>query len=208
MKTFRPLLSLAAVASLLAFAAPASAAEPKIGLIDLKRVFEEYYKTKLADAAIKEEATGLDKDRKALIDDHTKAMDDYKKALDEANNQAISADEREKRKKEAEGRLIKINDLRQTIEQFDRTAKQNLDEKLRITRDKILNEIKAVIATKSKGGGYTLVLDSSSSEPGGRPAVVLYSNGENDLTDTILQQLNANAPADLPRTDGKKDDKK
>ena len=131
-------------------------------------------------------------------------MDDYKKAVDEANNQAVSADEREKRKKDAEGRLVKINDLRQTIEQFDRTAKQNLDEKLRQTREKILVEIKAAINTKSKNGGFTMVLDSSTADPGGRPPVVLYNNGENDLTDVVLAQLNANAPTDLPKTDEKK----
>ena len=202
MKLFRlPLLF--TCACLIAIALPSIAVEPKIGIIDLKKVFEDYYKTKLADAAIKEEASGLDKDRKALIEDHTKVMDDYKKALDEANNQATSADEREKRKKEAEGKLIKINDLRQTIDQFDRTAKQNLDEKLRITRDKILTEIKAVVASKSKAGGFTVVLDSSTSDAGGRPAVVLYSNGENDLTASILEQLNANAPADLPKLGNK-----
>lgn len=195
-------------AASLVFTPPATAAEPKIATVDLKKVFEDYYKTQLADTAIKEEASGLDKDRKALIEDHTKAMDDYKKALDEANNQAISADEREKRKKEAEGKLIKINDLRQTVEQFDRTAKQNLDEKLRMTREKILKEIKDVITTKSKVGGFTLVLDSSTAEPAGRPPVVLYTNGDNDLTAAVLETLNANAPADLLKPVTKKDEKK
>jgi len=207
MKMLRPLLLLTC-AGFLALAPAATSAEPRIATVDLKKVFEDYYKTKLADAAIKEEASGLDKDRKAIIEDHTKAMEDYKKALDEANNQAISADEREKRKKEAEGRLIKINDLRQTVEQFDRTAKQNLDEKLRLTREKILTEIKNVITTKSKAGNFTLVLDSSTAEPAGRPPMVLYTNGDNDLTPAVLAQLNASAPADLPKTDVTKDEKK
>ena len=205
MRNFRPTLVLAILGvALLSSALSAHAAELKLGTVDLKKVFEEYYKTKLADAAIKEEAGALEKDRKALIDDHTKAMDDYKKAVDEANNQAVSADEREKRKKDAEGRLVNINDLRQTIEQFDRTAKQNLDEKLRQTREKILVEIKAAINTKSKNGGFSMVLDSSTADPGGRPPVVLYTSGENDLTDVVLAQLNANAPTDLPKTDEKK----
>lgn len=207
MKMLRSLLLTVCAASFLCVQ-PIEAADAKIATIDLKKVFEDYYKTKLADAAIKEEASGLDKDRKALIEDHSKAMDDYKKALDEANNQAISADEREKRKKEAEGKLIKINDLRQTVEQFDRTAKQNLDEKLRMTREKILKEINEVINTKSKAGAFTLVLDSSTPEPAGRPPVVLYTNGDNDLTKAVLDTLNANAPADLPKTDTKKDEKK
>jgi outer membrane protein len=204
MKTFR-IATLLACAALLA--GSARAADLKIGTIDLQKVFSDYYKTRLANAAIQEEVAGLQKDNKALIEEHAKAVDDYKKALDEANNQAVSAEEREKRKKEAEGKLIKINDLRQTIEQFERTAKGNIEEKLRQSREKILKEIKDVIATKSKSAGMSMVFDSSTSELGRLP-VVLYTNGTNDLTDEILAQLNANAPPDLPKLDEKKDEKK
>jgi len=52
------------------------------------------------------------------------------------------------------------------------------------------------------------VLDSSTAEPAGRPPMVLYTNGDNDLTPAVLAQLNASAPADLPKTDVKKDEKK
>ena len=204
MKTLR-IATLVTCAVLLACSA--RAADSKIGTIDLQKVFTKYYKTDLANAAIQEEVGGLQKDNKALIEEHTKAVDDYKKALDEANNQAVSAEEREKRKKEAEGKLIKINDLRQTIDQFERTAKGNIEEKLRQSREKILKEIKEVIAIKCKSAGMSMVFDNSSSELGRLP-VVLYSNGSNDLTDEILVQLNANAPADLPRTDEKKGDEK
>ena len=204
MKTLR-ITTLVTCAVLLACSA--RAADSKIGTIDLQKVFTKYYKTDLANAAIQEEVGGLQKDNKALIEEHTKAVDDYKKALDEANNQAVSAEEREKRKKEAEGKLIKINDLRQTIDQFERTAKGNIEEKLRQSREKILKEIKEVIAIKCKSAGMSMVFDNSSSELGRLP-VVLYSNGTNDLTDEILAQLNANAPADLPKTDEKKGDEK
>jgi outer membrane protein len=207
MKTLR-LKFLVPLACLVLLALASPAAEPKIATIDLAKVFSDYYKTKLADAAIKEEITGLEKDRKAYIEDLQKAGDDYKKAIDEANNQAVSAEEREKRKKEAEGKLIKINDLKQTLEQFDRTAKGNMDEKMRQTRDKIVNEIKNVVSAKAKSAGYTMVLDSSSAEPGGRPPVIIYTNGENDITTNVLTQLNANAPTDLPRIDDRKLDKK
>ena len=52
------------------------------------------------------------------------------------------------------------------------------------------------------------MLDSSNAEPTGRPPVVLYTNGENDLTAAVLEQLNVNAPVDPTKTDGKKDEKK
>jgi outer membrane protein len=203
MKTFR-IATLVTCAALLTISA--RAADLKIGTIDLQKVFEGYFKTRLANAAIQDEIAGLKKDNAALIEEHTKAVDDYKKALDEANNQAVSADEREKRKKEAEGKLIRINDLRQTIDQFERTAKGNIDEKLRQSREKIVKEIKEVIATKCKSNGMSMVFDSGTSE--GRLPMVLYTNGTNDLTDEILTQLNANAPPDLPKVDEKKGDEK
>ena len=74
MKTIQ--LKLLASLCLGCMAFSALAAEPKIGTIDLKKVFDDYYKTKLADASIKEEATGLEKDRNALIEEHQKAKDE------------------------------------------------------------------------------------------------------------------------------------
>jgi len=181
-------------------------ADQKIAILDLKKIFDEFYKTKIADAVIKEEAAILDKDRKALIDQYQKLVDDHKKALEDANNQAISFDEREKRKKVAEGKLIEINDIEQSIKQFDRTAKGNLGEQQRIAREKILKEIQTIVNNKAKAGGYSVVIDSAAETINGT-AVVLYTNGQDDLTPAVLKELNANAPTDLPKND-KKEDKK
>lgn len=192
---------------LLALTGFGPAAEVKIAVIDLKKVFDDYYKTKLADASIKDEAAGLDKDRKGMTDDYQKAIDDYKKAVEEANNQAISADEREKRKKEAEGKLIRVNDLEQSIKQFDRTARGNLEEKQRLAREKILVEIRNVVTEKAKSAGYTLVLDSAA-EGLSRTPVIFYTAGvDNDLTAAVLAQLNSTAPPDLLRLDERKENK-
>ncbi len=193
---------LLAAFSLAAFLALPAMAEQKIAILDLKKIFDEYYKTRIADAAIKEEAASLDKDRKSLTDQYQKLADDYKKALEDANNQAISFDEREKRKKSAEGKLIEINDIEQSIKQFDRTAKGNLEEKQTIARQKILKEIQTIVNNKAKAGGYALVIDSAA-EAMSRTSVVLYTNGQDDLTPSVLKELNANAPDDLPKTDKK-----
>jgi outer membrane protein len=180
----------------------AGAAEQKIAIIDLQSVFTNYFKTKIADAAIRDEAGALDKDRKSLTDQYQKLTEDYKKAIEDASNQAISADERDKRKKAAEGKLIEINDLEQQIKQFDRTARGNLEEKQRMAREKILTQIKSVVATKAQAGKYTMVLDTAG-EGLSRTSVVFYNNGEHDITAEVLKALNADAPADLPKTDKK-----
>ena len=69
---------------------PASA-QTKIGLIDLQKVFDGYYKTKAADALIQDQKADFLKQKKTLLEGYEKAGNDYKKALDDSNNQAVSA---------------------------------------------------------------------------------------------------------------------
>ncbi|HWY76732.1 MAG TPA: hypothetical protein VN281_14010, partial [Verrucomicrobiae bacterium] len=51
--------------ALLAFVALPAAAQPRIATIDLKKVFDNYYKRVQADAAIKEREADLDKEFQA-----------------------------------------------------------------------------------------------------------------------------------------------
>ena len=170
-------------------------AQGKIGTIDLRRVFDEYYKTKAADATLKDRAGDLDKERKALLEQYQKSTDDYKKALDDANNQAVSADEREKRKKSAEGKLLEIKELEQNITQFDKQATNTLTEQQRRMRDNILGEIRGVINAKAKAAGYSMVIDTAAESVNKTPIILYTSGNENDLTSSVLSQLNASAPA-------------
>lgn len=170
-----------------------ASAQTKIATIDLRRVFDEYYKTKSADATLKDRAADLDKENKALMEQYKKVSEDYKKALDDANNQAVSADEREKRKKAAEGKLLEIKELEQNLTQFERQARGTLEEQQRRMRDNILGEIRAVINIKAKAGAFTLVLDTVAESINKTP-ILLFTNGENDITDAVLAQLNASAP--------------
>jgi outer membrane protein len=171
-----------------------ASAQTKIGTIDLRKVFDDYYKTKAADANLKEKAGELDKERKNLMDQYGKSRDDYKKSLDGANDQAVSADEREKRKKTAESKLLEIKELEQTIDQFDRQSRTTLEEQQRRMRDNILKEIQTVITTKAKAANYSMVLDTAS-ESFNKTPILLYTNGENDITAMVLKDLNQAAPA-------------
>jgi outer membrane protein len=180
----------AVICSMLAFSARA---ETKIGLIDLRAVFDKYYKTKQADANLKEEAADLEKQRKEMVDDFKKGEDEWKKLLDKSNDQAIAAEEREKNKDAANKKLAELKDMEQTVGQFERSSRAKLAEKQRRRRDDILDEIREVVNTKAKAAGYTIVIDSAASSINDTP-VVMYNNGENDLTETVLSQLNAAAP--------------
>lgn len=191
-------------------------AQTKIGIIDLRKVFDNYYKTKQADANLKDEASDKEKERKQMLEDYKKSEDDYKKLLDKSNDQAISSEERDKAKQSAEKKLLELKELEQTIGTFERSARAALGEKQRRKRDAILDEIRGAINAKAKANGYSLVIDTAAESINNTP-VVLFNNGDNDITETILKELNAAAPPEVLKSieerekknkDATKDEKK
>jgi outer membrane protein len=203
MKSLIKLSAILFVTSLLT--APAFA-QSRIATIDLRKSFDNYWRTKQADASLKDQATDMEKEHKGFLDDWNKSKEEYQKLLTSAGDSAVSAEERDKRKAAAEKKLLDIKELEQTIGQYERQARTTLEEKKKRMRDNILKEIREVINAKSKSAGYTLVVDVAGETINNTP-VIVFSNGENDITDEVLKQLNAGAPVEAPKTDDKKDTK-
>src|SRR5208282_4617387 len=187
----------------------------RLATVDLHKVFDNYWKTKQADAALKDRAADIEKEHKSMLDDWKKAKVEYQTLLTEANNQTFSLEEREKRKKSAEDKFKQIKDSEDAITQYERQARTTLEEQKKRMRDVILEEIRTTINAKAKAAAYALVVDVSAESGNGNPMagspgtpVFLYCNNENDITDAVLSQLNAGAPAETTKTDEQKDDKK
>ena len=170
----------------------------KIGTVDLRKLFDNFYKTKQADAGLKEEAAEMDKQRKEMVEKFRKDEQEYQKALEKANDQAVSAESRDKAKKDAEKMLVDLKEREGAINAFERTARTTLGEKQRRLRDKVLVEIREVINQKAKAAGFNLVLDSAADSFNQTP-VLLYTAGDYDITEQVLAVLNANAPKEEPK---------
>lgn len=177
----------------LALAGLASAADQKIGTVDLRKVFDKYYKTIQSTASLKLEAADMEKERKQMMDNAERHKGDWQKLIDKANDQAVSSEERDKSKKAAEEKYVELESDKQSITEFDRAASSRLREKELQRRDAIVKEIRAILNVDAKAGGYTMVLDPSG-ESGNMVPVVLYTNGQNDLTDALIKELNSTAP--------------
>jgi outer membrane protein len=200
MRGFLPGLALAALLAL-----PATA-QNRIGTIDLRKVFDNYYKRQQAEAALKDRGAELDKEYKAYLEDYNKSKEEYTKLLAAANDQTVSPEERDKRKNAAEAKLLEIKTSENTIRTFEGNARDQMDTQRKRMRDTILQEIRTAITAKAKAGGYIMVIDTASEGLNSTP-VILFTNGENDITDAILAQLNVTAPP-TAGTDAKTDDKK
>jgi outer membrane protein len=175
---------------LLAVLSVPALAQTKIATVDMEKLFKGYWKTKQAEVALNKRVTDLQKEIKDMADGLDKAQADYNQLLDQANDQALSAEERGKRKEAAADKLKEMNNSKGAIDQFNRQAQsQVLDQRQRMTAN-LLSEIQKAVGDKAKAGSYTLVVNSAITD------AVVYSSGD-DLTDAVLKQLNAGAPIDV-----------
>ncbi len=183
----------AIIALVLVAVACSASAQTKVATVNMKKLFDGYYKTKMAMTALDKKRSDLLKEAKEMADGLDKARSDYKQLLDQANDQAISADERDRRKQSATEKGKEISDSQVALEQFQRQAQAQVAETGQRMSDNLVNDIKKAVADKAKAAGFIMVLNSGSTE------AVVYASSDNDITDTVLSQLNAGAPIDVSK---------
>jgi outer membrane protein len=171
--------------------AGAQTTQAKIATVDMKKLFNGYYKTRLAQASLEGRKTELKKEIKDMADGLDKAQTDYKQLVNQASDPALSDDERTKRQQAATDKAKEIDNSRAALQQFQRQAEAQLaDQSQRMSAD-LVGEIQKAVAAKAKADGYSIVLNSGSIE------TVVYAGGDNDITTSVLAQLNAGAPIDV-----------
>jgi len=189
---------------MMAFLSGSASAQTKVATVDLQKILKGFWKAQRAAALLQERFAKDQSDDKDMIARLKKMNDDYEQLLSQANDQAISSDERDKRKQSAADKLKDIQSLKVNVDQFERQEMATLDDQRQRMVKNSLDEIKTAVAAKAKTDGYAVVLDTSSRTlnlGGGSvelPSEVVYSSGD-DLTDAVLAQLNAGAPIDLAK---------
>ncbi len=176
---------------LLAATVVSASAQTKVATVDMKKLFNGYYKTKLAQAALENRKAELRKEIKDMADGLDKAQADYKKLLDQASDPAISDAERSKLNQSAAAKAKEINNSKAAIEQFQRQAEAQLADQSQRMSGNLVGDIQQAVSDKAKAGGYSIVLNSATVE------TVVYAGTDNDITAGVLTQLNAGAPIDV-----------
>jgi len=180
--------------ALFAFGASGLAADFKIATVDLRKVFDSYYKTIQASKANSNSIVERDKQINDLIGERKKREDDWKQAVDKANNMEITPEKRAQYKKDADDIALEIQIRTETISNtYTRTELARRDAMVQHVTD-LTTEITNVMSAMAKKQGYTLVLDRTAVTMTGNP-LVLFTSGENDLTEALIKELNSTASA-------------
>jgi outer membrane protein len=183
-------------------------AQTRIATVDMRKLFDDYYITIKAKAALEVQKADMEKAHAKMVDEWKKQKDDYQITLASASDQAVSADERERRKKLAEDKLKQVKKSEDALVVYEKEAASTYQEQINRVHEKVIEEIRSVLDAKARASGYTLVLDVAAIGANGIPIVLYHSNADNDLTQTTLEQLNAAAPPEPAKNPQKPPEKK
>jgi len=185
--------ALAAAAFSTATALPASAQEMKVGIVDMKRVFQEYFKTKDAEKKVNEDKSKAKKEldeRSAKYRDLITKWNEIEKVLkDKLVNEELKA----QKQKEAQEIISEARALERDMEEFRRRRESQLQEQVMRMRKGLLEDIKSRVEEKAKRDNYDLVFDKSGMSPSGVP-FLLHSKDAVDFSTDVITELNKNAP--------------
>jgi len=171
----------------------AYAAELKIAVIDMDQIFQSYYKTKIADSTLKQQAEIYKAWVKKLNDSLTKLEEEFKVVRDASQNIALSSSERETKRFEAQKKYREIREKQVEIEQYTAEKTQQYKQLETQKRDAILEEIAKEVKRRSTLEGYVLVIDKSGKTLNGIPSLIYYSPSI-DITTPVITELNRGNP--------------
>ena len=165
------------------------AAEMKIAVVDMEVIFQGYYKTKLSDKRLKEQAKIFKEYAVKLNSSFVKLQKEFKALRDASQNVVLTEAERENNRLAAKDKYRQMKEKEFELREYNKEKQLQLRQKYNKMREKLLGEIKKAVKKYSVLSNYLLVLDKSGKTLNGIPFIV-YNRPSIDLTKDILAELN------------------
>ena len=164
----------------------------KLNTWQKQKVFKQYYKSRIAEDTIRRQSE-IYRNYIVAERDKLQALEkEIAKARDAAQNLALSSEVRDAQKSLQETRERDLASRTAALRRYMAERNQLLSAAERDKREEILKDIQAEVARQAASAGYTFVLDSAGKTTAGLPAV-LYAHPGADLTNRVLERLNATA---------------
>lgn len=180
----------------------------KVGTVDMKKVFEGYYKTKDAEQRINEARNAAKKELEERMESYQKGAGEVQKLNGEISNDALSREARETKSKARDEKIAELKNMEREINEFRATREKQLQEQSGRMRQGIVDDITKVVNEKVKAENFDLVFDKSGMSLNGVP-VVMNAKDAYEFTDSVITILNktkgsepvAAAPAAAPKAE-------
>ena len=170
-----------------------SAENPRIGTVDMQRLFKEYYRTNEAQQRFNLEYANIQKEVNERIDAIGQLSLKMKKLEGEILNSEL-ADSLKKQKKDEFGILMQKRRLIEAEKvQFEEQEKSKIARLKQASMQGIMTEIRQRVIGFSEREGYDFVFDKSGKNTN-QVTFFIYLKDARDITSTVLAELNKLAP--------------
>lgn len=164
-------------------------AAAKIAVVDLEKIFREFYKSRIAEDTIKQQAAAYRKYVERLSVELNQLKQELQTARGNALNIALSPTEKQKAEQLVDEKIKAIRAKEAEIKLFVQERSRDMRRMETVKRAEILKEIRAEIRKRAIAEGYDFVLDSSGRTMNDQPTVLYYPE-RNNITDSVLRTLN------------------
>ena len=193
--------ALLAVLALSCFAAVPAAGAERIAVVDLDKIFHEYYKSRIAEETIRTQGESYRSYLIQLNDRRQKLIAEARAAAFNAQNVALSTEEAAKARKTAAQAEAALKTIEDEIAAYQENMVKTLRELEVRKRAEILDDIRNCVRRRAAAEGYVYVFDASGRTLNEQPALLVFPEGC-DLTKVVIEELNRTAvkprPAPVP----------
>ena len=173
----------------------ANAQRLKIATVDMERLFNEYHKTTSVQRDINIERARIQKDNNLRLKDIRDIDDSLQKIREQLKDEELGEKKRQDLRQEAsdlsQDGIHKERERSEFLERRNRTLSEKMTKQMR----GILVKIQRAVSERAKAGNYDYIFDQSGNSNQGIP-FVLHARDTTDLTDSLLEEINQDAPED------------
>ena len=188
------IVSLSVATALCSFASSSALAQMKVGIVDMNKVFTSYYKTKDAEARLNDARAQAKTDLDGRLETFKSNMEAINKLEADAKKPELTPDKQQAAIRTRDEKINEVRNLDREIGEFRQTRERQLQEQFMRMRGDIVQDIMKIVDAKVKAEGFELVFDKSGQGISQVP-VVLFSAPSMDFSDSLITELNKNAPA-------------
>lgn len=166
-------------------------AQNKVAVIDLNKVFNEYYKTKDVDADLKEQMNKFRKERDDQMNNYRALVEQIKGLQESAKDTALGEGAKKEKQAKFEEKVKEAQVREKEMREYESTTGRLIQEQSQRMRKRIVDDITGVVQTTAKGTAYDLVIDKSGLTMNGTSAFLFVSDKLPDLSEQVIKALNA-----------------
>lgn len=170
-----------------------ASADIKSATVDVNKLITEYHVAKKQISALQGERDAYVKEREDRQKSLKEVEDKLQALFAKLRDKAMPKTERDHLDEEKEDLVSQYNALTKDLKESDLGQINEINGKLAVATQRLLDEIQIVIHQYAKNNGYHWIIDTSGVS-NTRISPLVYAKDAKDVTDEILAILNKDAP--------------